>query len=641
MEQQLYQPLSAALHVQPTHSPQPHYSAYAPHAPPPAAPNGAHHNQREEEEEEEDEEEAVEEELDHARARRSPNMQSSSHAAVGHPSKPVGNPPPANALQYPSQSHAQMQRDDDVTQDPTAADDTKRKPGRPRGSRNRKPRASTSSASKSNVQHPGFYSYPPVPGGTAQNTQFNEFQWRALNLCSEFYNAAEELIKAAPPMVIAQCYHSGPAPKIDPLVVIGDAKRVCDSLLNNISAQAGQPPPTAPTYQSVPTYSTMPPPAAPTAPPPTAASATPPNVMNNSQSYMLPTMAPPPGYPQPYYPAPYPPAPGSRYPTTPYYYAQPNSYYSTQAPAPAVVSAPNAAHPPSAPSVPTAAVPAPPPAPQPQPPAPAPTPATPPAPATTAVAGPPPPSPASGISAFNAATGTVAAGGTQGAWSDEETERLKRLAEQSRETGPNKGEIEWDWVIQQWGNTRTRHQILLKATALGLKESTTRGTKRRRETDASAADSRQPPPPPSSTPSTNYVQPPPAAVNVHAPSPAQSSANSNPPSAQASPATQPLRPPSSSVSSNVTPTRANPATGNAYPWPMPTVASASPLLSHPQTDTSRPAYYRPGQPAYPPPPTATSAAQQATNARPPSSHGTTAPPHHYLYRSNGSTAPTR
>lgn len=27
-----------------------------------------------------------------------------------------------------------------------------------------------------------------------QNQQFYEFQWRALNLCSEFYNAAEELV---------------------------------------------------------------------------------------------------------------------------------------------------------------------------------------------------------------------------------------------------------------------------------------------------------------------------------------------------------------------------------------------------------------------------------------------------------------
>ena len=77
----------------------------------------------------------------------------------------------------------------------------KRKPGRPRGSRNRKPRVSSGSATKApaNTQHPGFYQYPPAPGANTsqQNQQFYEFQWRALNLCSEFYNAAEELVVSA------------------------------------------------------------------------------------------------------------------------------------------------------------------------------------------------------------------------------------------------------------------------------------------------------------------------------------------------------------------------------------------------------------------------------------------------------------
>lgn len=86
-------------------------------------------------------------------------------------------------------------------QTPSAATDDgteKRKPGRPRGSRNRKPRVSSGSATKApaNSQHPGFYQYPPAPGAnmSQQNQQFYEFQWRALNLCSEFYNAAEELV---------------------------------------------------------------------------------------------------------------------------------------------------------------------------------------------------------------------------------------------------------------------------------------------------------------------------------------------------------------------------------------------------------------------------------------------------------------
>ena len=32
-------------------------------------------------------------------------------------------------------------------------------------------------------------------------------------------------------MVIAQCYQMGPATKIDPLMMIAEAKRVCDNLV--------------------------------------------------------------------------------------------------------------------------------------------------------------------------------------------------------------------------------------------------------------------------------------------------------------------------------------------------------------------------------------------------------------------------
>jgi len=34
----------------------------------------------------------------------------------------------------------------------------------------------------------------PVPAPTSNDTGFNEFQWRLLNLCAEFYEAATELI---------------------------------------------------------------------------------------------------------------------------------------------------------------------------------------------------------------------------------------------------------------------------------------------------------------------------------------------------------------------------------------------------------------------------------------------------------------
>ncbi|KAI0299181.1 hypothetical protein BC826DRAFT_906514, partial [Russula brevipes] len=78
---------------------------------------------------------------------------------------------------------------------------------------------------------------------------------------------------------------------------------------------------------------------------------------------------------------------------------------------------------------------------------------------------------------------TINPAGVSGAWADEEVERLRRLADQSQSSGSST-ETDWDWVVGQWGNTRTRHQILLKATALGLKASTTRRVQRRREGEA-------------------------------------------------------------------------------------------------------------------------------------------------------------
>jgi hypothetical protein len=78
----------------------------------------------------------------------------------------------------------------------------KRRPGRPRGSKNRRPRVG--SAKHENQ----FYYQPPAPGAAStstatspqhanispQNQQYYEFQWRVLNLCAEFYGAAEELV---------------------------------------------------------------------------------------------------------------------------------------------------------------------------------------------------------------------------------------------------------------------------------------------------------------------------------------------------------------------------------------------------------------------------------------------------------------
>lgn len=83
---------------------------------------------------------------------------------------------------------------------PDADGKTKRGPGRPRGSK-------TSKTAKSKIAPSthSFFQYPPPPGGSPgaglhpQHQQYYEFQWRALNLCSEFYNAAEELVVSCEP----------------------------------------------------------------------------------------------------------------------------------------------------------------------------------------------------------------------------------------------------------------------------------------------------------------------------------------------------------------------------------------------------------------------------------------------------------
>jgi hypothetical protein len=75
------------------------------------------------------------------------------------------------------------------------------------------------------------------------------------------------------------------------------------------------------------------------------------------------------------------------------------------------------------------------------------------------------PPPTQFVSTSTAATSTLTMAtsnpaGASGAWADEEVERLKRLADQSRSSGSS-NETDWDWVVAQWGNTRTRPVIFL------------------------------------------------------------------------------------------------------------------------------------------------------------------------------------
>ncbi|KAG5642021.1 hypothetical protein DXG03_003768 [Asterophora parasitica] len=560
---QHYQPLSHALHppqaqVQPVYSSTGVFNAKALRA-----------EEEEEEEEDGDDEGLVEEQL-------ALNRPEGPDASGSNPASPlVTSTGTAGAHTNQTQPQPTLQ----VQPDDPSAPERKRRPGRPRGSKNRKPRvgqASTSATATKQESAPGFYhataAAPQHPDVNAHNQAYYEFQWRVLNLCAEFYGAAEELVKGTQPLVIAQCYSMGPGNKVDPLVMLGEAKRICDTLLANPSQLISTPPPPifsiAPTlYQPrhtqpiapIASTSSLPTAAASssktTATPATVTNTAPP-VISNPASFVMPlptAHAHQTAYQHhPQYSM-YAPAPG-QYPTTPYYqysYVAPASYYS--APQAAAAPVPAAA---TAPAVPT----------QPQPEA-----------STSASAG--------------AATTSISATSNQGAWSDEETERLKKLADDSRAASAGgTGEMEWDWVVSQWGPGRSRHQILIKATALGLKESSSRGVKRRRGEEGSVSvggegtSSVVSQTPAITTTTTNITASPSSQPHSHT---TQSNSNhSNPPSASpshshshphtasttpaASPALTHTQRPSTSHSTSSTTTKPT------LPWPMPTVAVNTP-----------------------------------------------------------------
>ncbi|KAI0303615.1 hypothetical protein B0F90DRAFT_1707409 [Multifurca ochricompacta] len=564
---QHYQPLSHAL--QPPLSQPSQYSTFS--ASSAAQPYSVGDSQREEEEEEE--EEVVEEELDdNDRRDLSPsasprNKQVVGPAATGNPSTQEHPAQIASAGRSSAHSHDSPEQ--------------KRRPGRPKGSRNRKPREGGGSVGKSQ-----FPSYPMsqggaplLPGVTAQNQQYYEFQWRVLNLCSEFYGAAEELIKATPSLVIAQSYQMGPSSKVDPLSMLSEAKRICDQLLQNPVQLVGQPPP--PVYPSV----AYPPPSQSTTSTPATSTSQPSTVITNPSTFVMPLGMP--GNSQPIYPTMYSTTP-SRYPTAPYYQYTPGPGYYPTIPSQSA----------TAPSTTSSSAP----------------------PATQFVSSTSPPT----TSTLTMTTSNPA--GASGAWTDEEVERLKRLAERSRTSGSS-NETDWDRVVGQWGNSRTRHQILLKATALGLKESTTRGVKRRREGEvpnSSEAGPATAPPMGSLTNASGAV-----------PSPSQSQTTTSTPSAQPSPAIHnpppPPRPLSTTSTPTPTPSRST-TVGPApnMPWPMPTVAAnTSPVIAAaaaaPTPSEQRSAnYYR--QPrAHPPPP-------------PPPIKAVPSTSHQYMYQPNGKSS---
>ncbi|KAJ7039649.1 hypothetical protein C8F04DRAFT_1086099 [Mycena alexandri] len=522
---QHYQPLSYALHPPTSTTPKPSGPAPAP----------ATSTQQAEEEEEGEDEIVV---ADHLTPNDHANAASTSQGAV-----------PLQFLQEP---------------DPGA----KRRPGRPRGSKTKKVSPPEPTPAKTEAipapNSMGTGTAPPqLPEVTSQTQQYYEFQWRVLNLCAEFYGAAEELVKNAPPLVVAQCYQMGPGSKVDPIIMLNDAKRICDSLLANPAQLILSPPP--PLYPVVPTFyraqpttttvassspeastSTPKPPAiAPAPPAPTPAPPPPPSTVITNPSSFVVSLGTQPAYPYASYP------PSAQYP---------GPYYAPYGYAPGYYAPPQSQ-------------------PQAQPSQPAPPSQPPPAQASSSSIKPLPP-----------AVAAAGNGGTQGPWSDDEVERLKKLTEDSKASSASK-EIEWDWVVGEYGPGRTRHQILLKATNLGLKESKGKGTKRRREADDSGA-SASPAAPPNPGALNSKMAASTSTPSNTTGSPAMSHATSTP---IASPAMHTLQRPPSANRPPQTKAAPTTTTTSGLPWPMPTVAAAnvSPVLSSSTQGEQRTSYYRP------------------------------------------------
>lgn len=597
---QYYQPLSHALNppYSSSNSRSAQYQSYNSHANTTSAnaANGAANNADDDEEEEE--EDVVEEELAGNTRRADGN-----NAASPEQNRQTGGQSDAAPAQQQQQPAPEPPK---PAPDPSTY--AKRRPGRPKGSKTKRATQPTETVAPT---YAGYYPYAahaplhPTGTGTAPplhpsvnegNQQYYEFQWRVLNLCSEFYGAAEELVKATPPLVLAQCYTHSPTSPVDPISMLNEAKKHCDILLANPSWLIHNPPP--PIMPVMPIFHTFPQPplsAQATSTPTTATSQAPPSASVATTSTTTSTPATTISNPQSFVmslsgaAA----AQSAGYPTRPYYqYSgayQPQATYYTTTAASGVGSSTTAN------------------------------------PSLSAGAG-----------------GGPATGGNSGTWSDEETERLKKLAEQSKSTGSS-GEIEWDWVINQWGNSRTRHQILIKATNLGLKESSGRGVKRRRETESGAGGTASPAPatnnasvhhdtsstsaaPPSSTTSTFQVTTHPA----QSVSPVHSHTASTPASAQPSPALhhpQPHHQTHTPVQSHAQPhnTQSHQTSSSAshMPWPMPTVASTtSPVIA--TSEPPRGNYYRNrGNPSQSP---------SISTSKPPSGAGVT---HQYMYQPSG------
>ncbi|KAG8908122.1 hypothetical protein FRB99_000150 [Tulasnella sp. 403] len=336
------------------------------------------------------------------------------------------------------------------------------------------------------------------PTSTTTIKDFYDFQWRVISLCSVFYESAGDLVRATDPAVLAQSFQLGS--RADPMTLLHHAKEFCDFFLANPERLARGPlPPPIPT-SLFPTSSAPPSQPVPTPPITTYPVPSRPDIHPGPSSSSFGQRRPS----QQFYPTPISPTASSSNPYLASIYNRP--------PVSAPTSTTPATHSPQQPQQPkqtasslSGAVPI--------------TPSHPPVlpphisitnnpylPANTLAQTHPIPPPTY-VAPVSASAAKSIPQSTHGAWSDEETERLKTLAEQSRSRTHN-GDIDWDWTVDMFGETRTRHQILIKATNLGLKQTSTHPSRLRKRLSMTNTQDGSPsvPPASSTTPVSHQVE---------------------------------------------------------------------------------------------------------------------------------------
>ncbi|KAG9039273.1 hypothetical protein FRB95_011858 [Tulasnella sp. JGI-2019a] len=275
---------------------------------------------------------------------------------------------------------------------------------------------------------------------------FYDFQCQVISLCSVFYESAGDLVRRTDPAVLAQSFQLGS--RQDPMVLLQNAKDFCDGLLANPESFQEQslPPPTPESMFPValqplasassvgvqPQLGIMPPPSSYATSQSNQGAGTS-GIHHDVQSQMHGSPTTPIGPPSSHM----------------YGGIHPHSIHSGGTQPSASTSGPQG----YSPSRSTPSHHAPPPH-------------------QLATSASPSSSTSPLVSNFTGVT-------SHGAWSNEDTERLKSLAEQSKSRSSD-GEIDWEWTTSMFGETRSRHQILIKAVNLGLKRTGTHPSRLRK-----------------------------------------------------------------------------------------------------------------------------------------------------------------